>query len=283
LSGFNNINTSTVSYCSGADPVIISSASTPTSSIGATLNYSWEKRTAPGTWGAVIGGGINFDPAISIGDGIHEFRRLITATASSVTCTPTESIYYSNTVTITIGGAAGSSPPISLTSNNTPALSNIICEGDDLIFTATSNASATFYEFFVNNVSQGLQASPTNTFDTSSASVTLVDNTVVRVRVYTGATSRTGCFNDDIITLRVNSMSNPNIISYVGPNPICNGDNPPSINGASNPISDLATDGGTIVYEWEQDIGDGRGFVGIASSDSPNFDPPSPKQDQALG
>ena len=277
LSGFNNINTATVSYCSGADPVSINSANIPTSSIGATLNYSWEKRTLPATWGVVASASSSsFNPLASIGDGVHEFRRLITATVSSVSCSPTSSIYFSNTVTITIGAGVGSSPPVTLTSNNSPTLSNIICEGDDLIFTATSNSSATFYEFFVGNVSQGIQASPTNTFDTSTASVSLVDNTEVRVRVYTGVDTGTGCFNDDVITLRVNSMSNGNIIAYTGSNPICNGDNPPAINGTTNPTSTLAADGGTIVYEWERDIGDGSGFVGILSTDSPNYDPTNP-------
>ena len=214
LTGFNNINTATVSYCSGADPVSIDSADIPISSIGAILNYSWEKRTLPSGWTLISDAtSSSFDPLASIGDGIHEFRRLISATVSSVTCSPTNSIYYSNTVTLTIGAGVGSAPPVTLSSNNSPTLSNIICEGDDLIFTATSNASATFFEFFVGNVSKSIQASPTNTFDTSTASVSLNDGTEVRVRVYTGVDTGTGCFNDDVITLRVNSMSNGNIIT----------------------------------------------------------------------
>ena len=218
LTGFNNINTATVSYCSGADPLSIESADVPTSSVGGILNYSWEKRTLPGSWTSINdASSSSFDPLASIGDGIHEFRRLITATVSTVTCSPTSSIYYSNTVTITIGGDVGSAPPVVLTSNNTPTLSNIICEGDDLIFTATSNSSATFFEFFVGNVSQGIQVSPTNTFDTSTATLTINDGTEIRVRVYSGVDTGTGCFNDDVITLRVNSMSNGNIISYTGP------------------------------------------------------------------
>ena len=54
----------------------------------------------------------NFDPNSSIGDGVHEFRRLVTSSLNNVDCTPDNSIYYSNTVTITIGGAGGSSPPV---------------------------------------------------------------------------------------------------------------------------------------------------------------------------
>ena len=34
LTGFNNINTATVSYCSGADPVSIDNADIPTSNVG---------------------------------------------------------------------------------------------------------------------------------------------------------------------------------------------------------------------------------------------------------
>ena len=273
LTGFNNINTATVSYCSGADPLSIESADVPTSSVGGILNYSWEKRTLPGSWTSINdASSSSFDPLASIGDGIHEFRRLITATVSTVTCSPTSSIYYSNTVTITIGGDVGSAPPVVLTSNNTPTLSNIICEGDDLIFTATSNSSATFFEFFVGNVSQGIQASPTNTFDTSTATLTINDGTEIRVRVYSGVDTGTGCFNDDVITLRVNSMSNGNIISYTGPNPICSGDDPePAITGTTNPISTLAASGGTISFEWQKN--DGSGWQEILGTDSPNYNP----------
>ena len=53
LTGFNNINSATVSYCSGADPVSIDSADIPSSSIGATLNYAWEKRTLPADWSVI--------------------------------------------------------------------------------------------------------------------------------------------------------------------------------------------------------------------------------------
>ena len=241
--------------------------------MGGILNYSWEKRTLPGSWTSINdASSSSFDPLASIGDGIHEFRRLITATVSTVTCSPTSSIYYSNTVTITIGGDVGSAPPVVLTSNNTPTLSNIICEGDDLIFTATSNSSATFFEFFVGNVSQGIQASPTNTFDTSTATLTINDGTEIRVRVYSGVDTGTGCFNDDVITLRVNSMSNGNIISYTGPNPICSGDDPePAITGTTNPISTLAASGGTISFEWQKN--DGSGWQEILGTDSPNYNP----------
>ena len=109
-------------------------------------------------------------------------------------CTPVNSIYYSNTVTITIGGAGGISPPVVLTSNVSPSGSNVICEGEDVLFTATSNASATWYEFFVRGASKGISAS--NTLDTSISSITLLDNTEIRVRVYSGVDTGTGCFND---------------------------------------------------------------------------------------
>ena len=54
----------------------------------------------------------NFDPNSSIGDGVHEFRRLVSSKLNNVDCTPGNSIYFSNTVTITIGGDAGSSPQL---------------------------------------------------------------------------------------------------------------------------------------------------------------------------
>ena len=91
----------------------------------------------------------------SIGDGIHEFRRLVGSSLNNVDCTPDNSCYYSNTVTITIE-AGGSSPPVALSSTISPSGSNVICEGEDVIFTATSNASATWYEFFVRGASKGI-------------------------------------------------------------------------------------------------------------------------------
>ncbi|MDA8763762.1 hypothetical protein N9M92_06020, partial [Flavobacteriaceae bacterium] len=269
----NEITSATVSYCSGSDPIAINSLNNPTIIAGGTINYFWETRTpsASSSW-TLINNANNdsFDPQASIGDGVHEFRRLVTATVSGVTCTPTDTLYYSNTVTITIGGAGGTSPPATISSNISGG-GNIVCPGEDVIFTASSNASATWYEFFVRNQSKGVTAS--NTLDTSLASITLVDGDEIRVRVYSGVATGTGCFNDATMIVRVNSMSNNNIISYIGPDPICAGIDPePAIQGISNPISDLAADGGRIEYEWELD--EGLGWQTILNSDSETFNPP---------
>ncbi|MBT6128129.1 MAG: hypothetical protein HOH47_05990, partial [Flavobacteriaceae bacterium] len=269
----NEITSATVSYCSGSDPIAINPLNNPTTIAGGTINYFWETRTPSlsTSWTLINNANADsFDPQASIGDGVHEFRRLITATVSNVTCTPTDTLYYSNTVTITIGGTAGTSPPVTISSNISGG-GNIICPGEDVIFTATSNASATWYEFFVRNQSKGVTAS--DTLDTSLATVTLVDGDEIRVRVYSGAATGTGCFNDATMIIRVNSMSNNNIISYIGPDPICAGIDPePAIQGISNPISDLATDGGRIEYEWELD--EGLGWQPILNSDSETFNPP---------
>ena len=273
LTGSNTIGTGTVSYCSGSDPVVINRVNNPTPTAGGTLNFQWQTRTPAltATWTTILNADEeNFDPNSSIGDGVHEFRRLVTSKLNNVDCTPDNSIYFSNTVTITIGGDAGSSPPVSLSSTISPSGSNVICEGEDVIFTATSNASATWYEFFIRGQSKGISAS--NTLDTSTASVTLLDNTEIRVRVYTGVATGTGCFNDAVMTIRVNSMSGNNIISYAGADPICGGENPDIIQGISNPISDLASITGEIEYEWQ--INEGLGWQDIFNSDSEDYNPP---------
>ena len=59
-----------------------------------------------------------------------------------------------------------------------------------------------FLNFLLVVYLKGIQASPTNTFDTSTASLSINDGTEVRVRVYTGVDTGTGCFNDDVITLK---------------------------------------------------------------------------------
>ena len=79
LGNSNEISTGTVSYCSGSNPTLITALSNPTVVPGATINYSWETRTPSlsASWSLINDAeSENFDPSSSIGDGVHEFRRL---------------------------------------------------------------------------------------------------------------------------------------------------------------------------------------------------------------
>jgi hypothetical protein len=99
---------------------------------------------------------------------------------------------------------------------------NVACEGDTVLFTsADSNSNPTpFFEFFVNNASTGAAS----TVKTYSHTV-ITDNVVVKVRTWSSSPSL--CYDEDSITLRVNSVSNSNIIS--GSQTICSGDNTATI------------------------------------------------------
>lgn len=80
--------------------------------------------------------------------------------------------------------------------------SNLICEGENVTFTASGG---TQYEFFVNGVSQGAM-SPTNTF----SSATLVDGDEVTFTAFNSATGCTQAYSDYTI---MNVIDEPTISS----------------------------------------------------------------------
>jgi hypothetical protein len=274
LEGVNNITTSQVSYCNGEDPKIISGSGNPTSSQGASITYKWQERTPAGSiiWQDILNSNSpNFDPPPTIGVGVHEFRRLVTSTLGSATCSPTNDLYYSNTVTLTVGGAAGLSPNVILTTDIGGG-GNAVCEGTNIVFTATASPSVNWYEFIIDGASQGFQASPTNTFNSASSTVTFTGSVNVKVKVYTGVSTGTGCINEDEFIVNINSQSNPNSIQYNGTDNLCNGDTPDApIQGVSNPVSDLSALGGIIQYQWQYN--NGGGWLNLSPSNSANFTP----------
>ena len=274
LEGSNNITTNQVSYCTGEDPKIIIGNANPTSSQGAIITYKWQERTpAESTvWEDILNSDSpDFNPPPTIGVGIHEFRRLVTSTLGTATCSPTSDLYYSNTVTLTVGGDAGITPEVTLTTN-IGAGGNTVCDNTNILFTATASPSVRWYEFIIDGASQGFQASPTNTFNSASSTVTFTGSVNVKVKVYTGVSTGTGCVGEDEFLVNVNSQSNPNLIQYNGTNNLCNGETPDSpIEGASNPVSDLSGLGGVIQYKWQYN--NGGGWFDINPSNSANFTP----------
>ena len=56
----------------------------------------------------------------------------------------------------------------------------------NILLTATASPSVNWYEFIVDGASQGFQASPTNTFNSASSTVTFTGSVNVKVKVYTG-------------------------------------------------------------------------------------------------
>ena len=222
LEGSNNITTNQVSYCTGEDPKIISGNANPTSSQGAVIAYKWQERTPAesNVWEDILNSNNpDFDPPPTLGVGVHEFRRLVTSTLGAATCSPTSDLYFSNTVTITIGGDAGVTPQVTITTD-IPAGGNTVCEDDNIIFTATASPSVKWYEFIIDGASQGFQASPTSTFNSASSTVSFTGSVNVKVKVYTGVSTGTGGIGEDEFIVNINSQSNPNSIQYNGTNNI---------------------------------------------------------------
>ena len=89
-----------------------------------------------------------------------------------------------------------------------------ICEGEYPIFTATPADPTLTYSFYIDNIYQNLGVT-TNTFDTSLATYTLLDSSVIMVVIENAA----GCTSSATLNLRVLSTTGANTIS--GSQTIC--------------------------------------------------------------
>ena len=234
ISGSDIVTTTTVSYCTNADPAIITHLGSSSPDNGGSITYKWQQRTSSPTPTAYTdisipsATAINYDPP-PLADGTHHFRRLTINTLNSKSCTATPS----NEITITVG--SGSAPTLTVTMTNTSTsntvTNNTLCVGDGIAFDATGS-SGNGYEFKLNGTTvQG----PSNdgTFTINSFS----DNDLVVVRVFENADG-TGCFSDFNTPIRVNSISGNNTISS-GPQTICSLGDPVEITSLSTPTHDL--------------------------------------------
>ena len=149
---------------------------------------------------------------------------------------------------------------------------NIVCPGEDVLFTAQASGAAAVsprFEFFFDSVSVGA-SSTTTTFSLGTASITL-DGHTVRVRTWNNTGASGLCYDEDTITLRLNTFSGSNIVTTTTVS-VCAGVDPAPITSISNFSSDI---GGDIVHVWQEDIiGDGsfNNIIPAATSDS--YDPP---------
>ncbi|MGB2347178.1 MAG: hypothetical protein ACPH7K_01730, partial [Flavobacteriaceae bacterium] len=261
------ISTGTTSYCSGINPSIIDGSNSLYPSIpSATLIYNWEKRlSGTSSWTNLGVNTEDYDPPV-LPDGTHEFRRLVTLSANGVTCTPTVNI--SNIISIEVGSSV-TSVSVNLTSNASPSL--VICEDQDVIFTATATGSPSFYEFYIgsNQVFSQSTTATTVSFTTASISSTIFDQSIVRVVVWTGA-GGTGCSAESTQQFRVNSMSGQNRISHSAPGPFCDTHDPIAFTNDNAPISDLSPSS-NIVYLWQ--FNDSGTWQDIVPSNTPTLDP----------
>ena len=149
---------------------------------------------------------------------------------------------------------------------------DVVCPGEDVLFTALATGAAAVsprYEFFLDNIS--VQSSSTQaTFSLGTASIT-IDGHVVRVRTWNNTGAGGLCYDDDSITLRLNTFSSTNQITNTTTN-VCAGVDPDPFSSQSSFSSDL---GGDIVHVWEEDInGDGNFLPITPAANGLTYDPP---------
>jgi len=156
-------------------------------------------------------------------------------------------------VTITVNGL----PDATISSD---AVSNQVCKGTDVTFTATGG---TQYEFKVDGViRQALSAS--STFVTSAIS----DTSTVTVVAY----NSNGCKDEASLQMQVLEVYNPGVITLqnAADSTICYGTVP------TGNVSSTATASGTdvITYQWQSSI-NGSDWVNIDGETSVNYQPPA--------
>ena len=149
---------------------------------------------------------------------------------------------------------------------------DVVCPGEDVLFTALATGAAAVsprYEFFLDNIS--VQSSSTQaTFSLGTASIT-IDGHVVRVRTWNNTGAGGLCYDDDSITLRLNTFSSTNQITNTTTS-VCAGVDPDPFSSQSSFSSDL---GGDIVHVWEEDInGDGNFLPITPAANGLTYDPP---------
>ena len=150
---------------------------------------------------------------------------------------------------------------IDSTANN-----NVACEGDSVLFTATDlNGNPTpYFEFFVNNISTG----SASTVSTYTYTPVITDSVLVTVRTWSSSPSL--CYDEDSITLRMNSVSGSN--SITGSQTICSGEDPFIIANTSIFVADLAAEGAVLLYQWQSRTAS-TSFTNILGANAITYDP----------
>ena len=151
------------------------------------------------------------------------------------------------------------SVPSAVLSSDAP--NNTACTGDNVLFTVSGGG---WYEFLVNNVSQGASTS-VNTFTYGPV---LTDNVSVTVRTWLNST--TNCYDEDTINLRLNSVSGVNEID--NPSTICAGEVPSTILSNQVFTPDRVSEGATITHQWQSRINGGT-FADITGATNATYSP----------
>ena len=156
------------------------------------------------------------------------------------------------------------SPVVTL---NSDATGGVFCEGDDILFTASSNFASSTYEFIINSTTY--QSSSSNTFRPIGLvpPVSLNDGDIVSVQVIGNPYSGASCSSIATISLTENIIFDPGIIGTIT-DTICSGDLPSILTEQAGTVSAS----GAISYRWESSI-DSISYNPIPFTNSSTYSP----------
>ena len=138
------------------------------------------------------------------------------------------------------------SPVVTL---NSDATGGVFCDGDDILFTASSDFASSTYEFIINSTTY--QSSSSNTFRPIGIvpPVSINNGDVVSVLVIGNPYSGASCSSIATISLTENIIFDPGIIGTTT-DTICSGDLPSILTEQAGTVSAS----GAISYRWESSI-----------------------------
>ena len=196
-------------------------------------------------------------------------NRIYAATASTSTSTPTNEVSNNDVISVTVIDSSGCSytssttivaPTIGLNpSMTTNPIGNVICEGEEIVITASGGVS---YTFAVNGNPPAFGEVVGNVFTTSTLSGT---NEIALT-----AFNNYGCSETTTMTIDVIRVISAGTITYTTASDaiLCYGANPDAIANDAE-----ATSTHSITYVWEAKV-DGGDWTPVASAtDTSTFDP----------
>ena len=156
------------------------------------------------------------------------------------------------------------SPVVTL---NSDATGGVFCEGDDILFTASSDFASSTFEFIINSTTY--QSSSSNTFRPRGLvpPISLNNGDVVLVQVIGNPYSGASCSSIATISLTENIIFDPGIIGTTT-DTICSGDLPSILTEQAGTVSAS----GEISYRWESSI-DSITYNPIPFTNSSTFSP----------
>ena len=229
FTGTNQINTSATSICEGQG-VSLTNGGLATANVSGTTSYIWQYYTAgSGAWVTIATAtGTAYAPTNITTT--TSYKRIIRNRITNTNCE-----VESNIVTVTVTQV----PSLSVTLNPNQ---NEICEGDDVVLTASGTGGWYHFQLYNGTTTTTVQSSTSATY----TATVINDNSVITVRSYVDST--TTCYAEVTETFRYNEITGVNEILNPSPLTICSGD---AFTITSNSTPTTTIGAATITYEWE--------------------------------